>query len=406
MVARITIPGRLLDALNYNEKKVQRGVAELIGDANFLLPSSKMNFYHKLEGFEQRNSLNGRAATKTLHVSLNFDPSENLTDETLKNIADDYMLRIGFNDQPYLIYRHKDAGHPHIHILSTTIRADGTRINTHNIGRNQSEPARKAIEAKYKLVQASANKSLQQQPLAINAEKIQYGKSETRRSIANVLLQVIPSWNYASLPELNAILKQYNVVADRGKEDGFIYSKKGLQYKVLDKDGNPVGVPIKASSLPDKPTLNNLQQKLDKNKLSKEKLKPLVKYKVDEALLTKPHTLQELIAQLSKRNIKTVLRQNAEGRIYGITFVDTQCKAVFNGSDVGKEYSINGLLKQMNTSTPVPLNKNNNIQPVPSIKQQHDLSVAILDDLLMPIADNSLTPYLLKKKKRKKKNHS
>ncbi len=395
----------MLDALNYNEKKVQRGVAELIGDANFLLPSSKMNFYHKLEGFEQRNSLNERATTKTLHVSLNFDPSENLNNETLKSIADDYMLRIGFGEQPYLIYKHKDAGHPHIHILSITIRADGTRINTHNIGRNQSETARKAIEAKYKLVQAGGRKNLQQQSLAIDIEKLQYGKSETRRSIANVLLQVIPSWNYVSLPELNAVLKQYNVVADRGKEDGFIYSKKGLQYKVLDKDGNPIGVPIKASSLPVKPTLNHLQERFEKNKLSKEKLKALVKYKVDEALLTKPHSLQELIAQLSKHNIKTVLRQNADGRIYGITFVDTQHRAVFNGSDVGKEYSVNGLLKQMNTAPQKPLDKNNNIQQIASTKQ-HDLSVSIFDTLLNPVEDHSLTPYLLKKKRRKKKDHS
>jgi uncharacterized protein YijF (DUF1287 family) len=53
------------------------------------------------------------------------------------------MEKIGFGEQPYLIYKHEDAGHPHIHIVSTTIKADGSRINTHNIGRNQSEKQEK-----------------------------------------------------------------------------------------------------------------------------------------------------------------------------------------------------------------------------------------------------------------------
>ena len=49
------------------------------------------------------------------------------------------MNKIGFVEQPFLVYKHEDAGHPHIHIVSTTIKGDGSRINTHNIGRNQSE---------------------------------------------------------------------------------------------------------------------------------------------------------------------------------------------------------------------------------------------------------------------------
>ena len=56
------------------------------------------------------------------------------------------MEKIGFGEQPYLTYQHFDAGHPHIHIVSVKVRADGSRIDTQNIGRNQSEKARKEIE--------------------------------------------------------------------------------------------------------------------------------------------------------------------------------------------------------------------------------------------------------------------
>src|SRR6188508_781236 len=136
MVAKITMPKKLLAALNYNENKLKDGNAICIYSANFLRTAEGMNFYQKLEGFERRNELNERATTKTLHASLNFDPSENYSSEKLTKIASEYMQRIGFEEQPYLIYKHNDAGHPHIHIVATTTREDGSRINTHNIGRN------------------------------------------------------------------------------------------------------------------------------------------------------------------------------------------------------------------------------------------------------------------------------
>jgi len=64
------------------------------------------------------------------------------------------MQKIGFGEQPYLVYQHFDAGHPHIHIVSVKVRADGSRIDTQNIGRNQSEKARKEIEIAHDLVRA------------------------------------------------------------------------------------------------------------------------------------------------------------------------------------------------------------------------------------------------------------
>jgi len=41
-------------------------------------------------------------------VSLNFSPSEKISLETLKEIAKTYMEIIGFDQQPYLVYRHDD----------------------------------------------------------------------------------------------------------------------------------------------------------------------------------------------------------------------------------------------------------------------------------------------------------
>jgi hypothetical protein len=154
-----------------------------------------------------------------VHVSLNFDPSENIKAEKLEAIADRYMQAIGFGNQPYLVYQHFDAGHPYIHIVSVKIREDGSRIDTQNIGRNQSETARRQIEIDFGLVKADDHKRKQffrLQP--INVSAIQYGKTETKRSIQTVLNKVVFHYKYASIHELNAVLKTYHVIADRGAE--------------------------------------------------------------------------------------------------------------------------------------------------------------------------------------------
>ncbi|MES2328142.1 MAG: relaxase/mobilization nuclease domain-containing protein [Bacteroidota bacterium] len=406
MVAKITSPSRIQAALNYNEKKVQEGKAECLHAAGYLREAGEMNFYQKLEGFERLNKLNSRATTKTLHISLNFDPSEKLSNEKLTSIATDYMEKIGFGDQPWLMYKHKDAGHPHIHIVTTTIQEDGKRIDTYNIGRNQSEKARKEIEQSYNLVRAEDQKRLlHKQIIPVHAEKIGYGKTETKKSITSVVNAVFNTYRFCSLPEFNAILKTYNVVADRGQEDGRIYKHKGLMYRVLDKDGNKIGVPIKASSISSKPTLEKLESLFQKNKPLKELFQNAIKKSMDEVLSQHPGNMASFISRLEQKNIRTVLRQNAEGKIYGITFVDNNNKTVFNGSDIGKAYSAAHLIKQFELFA-----KQNPVQEgIYQTKGMDALQISaesIIDLLLSPQIQSDYVPDQLLKKKRKKKRRS
>jgi len=423
MVAKITIPKSIEAALNYNEKKAQKGNAVCLYAANYLKDAKRMNFYQKLAGFERLNSLNERATTKTLHVSLNFDPSEKLAESKLLQIANDYMNKIGFGEQPFLVYKHEDAGHPHIHIVSTTIKADGSRINTHNIGRNQSEKARKEIEKTYGLVKAERQQQLRSPGIkSVDAEKVVYGKSETKRSISNVVGAVFSSYKFCSLPEFNAALKQFNVVADRGKEEGRIYKNRGLVYRVLDATGNKVGIPIKASFISCKPILDNLEKKFADNETAKESLKPFIKLKLDECFAQSPASMKELMEQLQHKNVYTLLRQNAEGRLYGITFVDNQNKCVFNGSDLGKGYSAAAIqTKLANPSSEKSVKQDEKTSDNKSGSGGKELAVGktkekdnsistskenVLDVLLSAKEDFGNTPYSLLKKKRKKKRRN
>src|SRR5690242_4264011 len=156
MVARIKTPKSISRALNYNEQKVKQGHAILLEATNYLRDAEKLSFNDKLKRFQGLIALNERAKTNSLHISLNFDNADKLSANQFKEIADEYMQKIGFGNQPYLVYQHNDAGHPHIHIVTTSIKEDGKRIDTFNIGRNQSEKARKEIEVKFHLTRAQS----------------------------------------------------------------------------------------------------------------------------------------------------------------------------------------------------------------------------------------------------------
>lgn len=414
MVAKITVPNSIRRALNYNEQKMKEGVAECIYAHNFLKEADQLNFYEKLNRFEGLIALNKRASTNTIHISLNFGLHEKIDWEKLVEIAAAYMDRIGFGQQPYLVYRHLDAGHPHIHIVSTNIKKDGKRISLHNIGRNQSNTARKELEIVYNLQKAESQGKTQAEEIRpVNAQKITYGKSATKRGIANVLDVVLSRYKYGSIAELNAILRLYNLTADQGKEGGIIYKKRGLVYRVLDEKGNKIGVPIKASSIYNKPTLSWLEKKFKENELLKLEYKKNLKTSIDWIMAKPPKSLQAFKQALEKEKIILVIRENDNGIVYGLTYIDHNTKCVFNGSDIGKDYSAKSILEKCGISQSFAglqktetetLKQEEIISPdlYKHQEQKSDLS-KLLDVIITSTEQYNYLPYELRKQKRKKR---
>ncbi|MBX2900333.1 MAG: relaxase/mobilization nuclease domain-containing protein [Cyclobacteriaceae bacterium] len=347
MVAKVISGKSIRGALNYNENKVKEGNASCLLAHKFGSAVSDLSFSNKLTRFEKLTQRNPKVKTNALHISLNFDTTERLEVRKLKVIAQTYMERIGFGEQPYLVYQHTDAAHPHVHIVSTIIQPNGKRIDIHNLGRNQSEKARKEIEREFNLVQAESKskKKLELQP--IEATKAIYGKSETKRAISNTVRWVTQKYKYTSLPELNAVLRQFNVIADRGTEETQMFKKRGLQYSLLDKNGEKVGIPIKASSIYGKPILPWLEKQFKLNEALRQPFKEHLRQQIDKAL-SKGNGITAFEKSLAAFNIFMLLRQNDEGRMYGITFVDNQNKVVFNGSDLGKGYGAKAILERLN----------------------------------------------------------
>lgn len=421
MVTKISFPKSVHGALRYNERKVEKGVAVCLGANGYLYDISELDIDKKMAGLQRRNVLNERALTKTFHVTLNFSPQEKLDDRKFLQVACAYMERIGFGLQPYLIYRHDDAGHPHLHIVSTTIRDDGSRIKTHNLGCRQSEKARKELEELFGLVKAG--KQVSNKAAKIEMEQpavVTYGKDETIQSIAKVVNLICHKYRFSSLQQFNAALFQYRVCADPLKNGNQNHCHKGLVYRMLDENGCKVGVPINASLLPGKPTLSFLEKKYSASNNCNPAFKKMVKEKIDLALFMQPQCMNAFTDSIKKQGVLVRLHENIEGKVYGLVFAGNVAGCVFNGRDIGRFYSATSILQTF------ARNQKNNVSllvpsGVPSVPGKNTMAQAHRADvggwLRMPCAFkevlNSGAPVqetepcvlLQKKEKRKQARH-
>jgi hypothetical protein len=352
MVARFVNGKNIRGMLHYNENKVAAGEARLLLASGFAGDIDRFNLEQKLQRFEHLTMLNTRVKTNAVHITLNFDEQDKLSNEQLQQITLSYIERIGFGDQPFLVYKHNDAAHTHVHIATVNIKQDGNRIDTHGIGWKLSEPARIALEKEFGLVEAKGRKNsntLTVKPA--NLEKAIYGKTPTKWTITNIVNAVVGTYKFTSLSEFNAILKQFNVMADRGGENTLMREKGGLIYSLINDKSEQVGVPIKASAIYNKPTLTNLQKEFDKNIEKRKQYRDPLK-EVIEKVFKRYSTITKrtFIAELQKENIHTAFRVNDQGYTYGITYIDNNNKTVFNGSDLCKAYSAKAILERFSAT--------------------------------------------------------
>lgn len=418
MVARIRTGKSMLGALRYNENKVEKGEAVCLAGNMFGFDVHKLTIADKIERFAEPSGRNRKSKTHVVHISLNFAANErNIEKEVLVDIANTYMEMIGFGNQPYLVYQHFDSAHPHVHILSTSIQDNGRRIPLHNLGRVKSEKARKEIEESFQLIKAEGQKH--RPDLLLDLRKLRkaaYGKDETRKAIAQVVSNVTRLYKYTSIHELNAVLSQYNVLADRGRERTTMFKKGGLVYCLIDEKGDKIGVPIKASRIYGKPTLKNLEKLFKLNEALRVPLKKRLQDRIDYTFsLDASPKVRDFVRALKQENIMTIFRKSAEGRVYGITFVDHENRVVFNGSDLGKQYGAKALLERMrdghqtssvdqsiSESRPAVSPSNSSIgQP-----SQLHMPNAIKDLMAADERWHNVDPALVKRRRRKRKGKS
>ena len=133
MVAKINKGNNLFGALIYNNQKVENDLAKIIHSNKVMQDKNgEHNMFLCNQSFAPVLAANRKTEEPILHISINPHPDDVLTDEQLIDIADEYMQKMGFGEQPYIVFKHEDIERKHIHIVSVNVDETGRKINDFN----------------------------------------------------------------------------------------------------------------------------------------------------------------------------------------------------------------------------------------------------------------------------------
>ena len=337
MIAKISATENLGGALGYNFKKVEKGEASILLAAE--LYQDKEGTYTMAEVFADMQALipeKCRTKKTVFHCSLNPHPDEKLSNETLMQIAKEYMEALGYGKQPYIVFKHNDIAREHIHIVSLRVDSEGKKIND-KFEKRRSKQITDTLERKYNLIPSSKVSNKEE----VETPKVDISKENIKEQVASALRMVLKHYKFCSLGELNAILSRYHLAVEEVKTEFRGKKYDGLVYVPTDDKGDKVGTPIHASDIGRGVGYTAVQNRMQKSKQNVKPLIPTVKNKVLQTMRTSPNTEKELRQRLEEQGLRGVIRKNESGRIYGITFIDDEQGVALNGSRLGKGYAAN-----------------------------------------------------------------
>ena len=398
MIAKISATENLGGALGYNFKKVEKEEASILLAQG--LYQNKEGTYTMAEVFADMEALipeKCRTKKMVFHCSLNPHPDEKLSDETLMQIAKEYMEALGYGKQPYIVFKHNDIAREHIHIVSLRVDSRGQKIND-KFEKRRSKQITDALERKFGLIPSSkvTDKAMNETP------KIDTTGGNIKEQVANVVRMVLGHYRFCSLGELNAILSAYNLAVEEIKTEFRGKKYDGLVYVPTDDKGGKISTPINASDIGRGVGYTAVQNRMQKSKQAIKPLISIIRYRVLQTMRTSPKTEKELRQRLEEQGLRAVIRKNESGRIYGITFIDDKAGIALNGSRLGKGYAANVfntyfynptdnpfLDETLYGSPSVHLDQSATVHPSQLNTEESD---NLVDELIEDMADGSFLP--------------
>lgn len=340
MVAKITVGTSLYGALAYNGMKVNEGEGKLLAvNKVFDDGSGRVDIARAEQDFKRYMPENVRTRNKVIHISLNPHPDDRLTDMEMEQLAREYLEKLGYGDQPYLIFKHEDINRHHLHIVSVNVDEHGRRLNKDFIHR-RSKRITTELEKKYGLYPADRRQHRHDNPL----RKVDVSQGDVKRQVANTVKAVMAAYKFRTMGEYRALLSLYNVTVEeaRGMAGGREYH--GLVYSATDDAGNKVGNPFKASRIGKSVGYEAVRRRFEYSRTHIRDKRPAdMTRKTVAAALGRTYRKETFIALLKAKGVDVVFRHTDEERIYGATFIDHRTGCVLNGSHLGKEFSANAL---------------------------------------------------------------
>lgn len=415
MIAKIERGNHLKGVLLYNYKKVEINRGNILLCHKMIEPFTGQFTIPLLESsFEPYLIANNRTEKPILHISLNPNPKDAVSDELFSELAENYMQELGYGNQPYVVFKHTDTERAHIHIVSVCVDEYGKRISD-SFERIRSMKVCRNLEKTLGLTSAIGRSEKQE---VVPLRKVDAKQANLKKQIASVLRFANENYHYQTLGEYKALLSFFNITAQEVK--GIIHGKekRGLVYFATDDTGKKVSNPFKSSRFSQPVRLVDLQQKMEKSKVFIQKHKPQkrVRELVREAM-QKYQTQEGFKKHLQDNKVSLFVRENTKGRIYGVSFIDHHSKTVLNGSRLGKDLSANIFhrwWKEGEHSVPISEKEQfeqhfeKQIENEPIAEAQNFSNTYILEALgsLLPMDISEENDNQIVKKKRKKKRYA
>jgi len=289
----------------------------------------------------RQNLLNENIQRPNLHISLNFHKKDILSNEAIYNIANRYMEEMGYNEQPYAVFRHFDTDHPHVHVVSTQIDHFGKFINDSYIFR-KSERVNRKLENEFGITKA-VNHQTRMKHEDLNlciAEYLKEGRGPLVTTLREVIDDVLKS-RPVSIDEFDLMLKAFQVVRTKVPkgEGGHVFNIVELDQLELDKRKSPHSGVVGAEIGTDY-TLQAILKTIELNQKGKEKVKRNIQgrtYSITNEL-TSPIKLSEFGLRLKKKGIDLKIKRKQTGSdtgsIYGLLFIDLKTGFRYSASEL------------------------------------------------------------------------
>lgn len=376
MIAKIGRSGNLYGALAYNQLKVANENGQiLLANKMIETANGQYSVAQLARSFAPYLIANRNTEKHTLHISLNPDPGDRVSDDRFRQMAKDYMREMGYGQQPYVVFKHTDVDRSHIHIVSVCVDEGGRKISD-QFERMRSMKVCRELERKYRLLPATDKKHKQNEMIF---RPVDYKAGDVKSQIASVIRHVPSYYKFQTLGEYNALLSLFHIAAEKVEGERQGKMRRGLLYVPLNEKGAKAGHPFKASLFGKSAGLPALEMHFEKSRtaLKNHPSQLTLRSAVSIALQSTDDEFS-FKTQLAEQGINVAVRRNEAGRIYGITFIDHNSKLVWNGSRLGKELSANIFNDYWN----------NNIKPEIKESVQPEAKVSISSDTVDLPAEN------------------
>lgn len=368
MIAKIGRSGNLYGALAYNNLKVEKENGQILFTNKIIeTPNGAYSVAQLTQSFEPYLIANRNTEKHTLHISLNPDPKDQVSDNKFREMAQDYMQEMGYGEQPFIVFKHTDIDRSHIHIISVCVDENGKKISD-KFEKMRSMNVSRELERKHNLIPAT-NKERKQKDKIFRP--VDYRAGDVKSQISTVIRHLPNYYQFQTLGEYNALLSLFNITTEKVGGELHGNAQQGLLYIPLNEKGERAGHPFKASLFAKNARFPALELHFAKCKTSlrdtptKQTLKSAV-----TIALQSTNNEQTFKKQLAEQGINIVVRRNDAGRIYGMTFIDHNSKSVWNGSRLSKELSANTFNDYWNNSLKLDIKEP--VEVPPKISNQND----------------------------------